>query len=765
MNEKQITIKPLKLIKMKKTYQKVFLIVALLFTSIITNSQTQDRIWGVTLNGGNTSDDGVIYSTTTDGSDYNVEYKFNGQNDFANPESNLTYASDGNFYGISELFYENNKVTGGYALYKFDPRTNIATKLENLSGAETWITTTPDKKHLLFATNTGDVMSVGALKGYTISTNSIYTVKSFKNTAGGDYINGYNMEAMPVMIGSKLYGSCHDSQETGADRGILFSLDNIYAADPSFVILHKFDSSNNDGKWHKDITHVNLSNEDYLFWTTSSGGANGDGSLYKYKISDGTATLINSFEDTNISNNTGHRPFGGVIYNNNYLYGTTYEGGTNNGGTVYRIKTDGTDYTPIDNISESFSSTDYRKPGRGLFEASNGKIYGSARYGEDDISDIDGGMLFEVALTTSYEAATKKHDFQTQSEGTNPYFQLLETCAATSISIDWPTKASSLPTINSCEVLESDIPAITATNSCGDQFNWTTRERFPIKVSKTITLTFDDGKGNTITTQQKISINSSTPVIQVKNLDQVTGLCEVSPSASKFCSDGGGHYCYPKSDDDCDGVIVGEPTIKNTSTVPQWPLTETTVIVWTYTNDKGLSTTQEQLFTIETIDASFTVNGTILTSNQDNGVEYQWKTTVGGTQYVPWVEMTGETNRSLTITQAGKYKLELTPTTGSCGSEESEEIFISTSALGIKDLDTSFGIKVFPNPTDGLLKLERENSDNINIQLIDMTGKVILSKKTNNTRFEIDIRNQSSGIYNLIISDTNNSVSTQIIKK
>lgn len=37
---------------MMKNYQMMYLIVVILFTSLIVNAQTQNRIWGVTLGGG-----------------------------------------------------------------------------------------------------------------------------------------------------------------------------------------------------------------------------------------------------------------------------------------------------------------------------------------------------------------------------------------------------------------------------------------------------------------------------------------------------------------------------------------------------------------------------------------------------------------------------------------------------------------------------------------------------------------------------------------
>jgi hypothetical protein len=55
-------------------------------------------------------------------------------------------------------------------------------------------------------------------------------------------------------------------------------------------------------------------------------------------------------------------------------------------------------------------------------------------------------------------------------------------------------------------------------------------------------------------------------------------------------------------------------------------------------------------------------------------------------------------------------------------------------------------IKVYPNPTNGILKL----SENANVQLIDLTGKVILNESNVNS---LDLNQQKNGVYILMLTN------------
>lgn len=103
------------------------------------------------------------------------------------------------------------------------------------------------------------------------------------------------------------------------------------------------------------------------------GGKNNLGQIVRLNA-DGTAfTILYDYETA-----TGSSPFGNLIQaDDGYLYGMTRLGGNNSGGTIFRINTDGTDFSAIHHFS-SFGGT---SPLGGLMEASDGNLYGMTANG------------------------------------------------------------------------------------------------------------------------------------------------------------------------------------------------------------------------------------------------------------------------------------------------------------------------------------------------------------------------------------------------
>ncbi|MCD6556846.1 MAG: T9SS type A sorting domain-containing protein, partial [Bacteroidales bacterium] len=82
-----------------------------------------------------------------------------------------------------------------------------------------------------------------------------------------------------------------------------------------------------------------------------------------------------------------------------------------------------------------------------------------------------------------------------------------------------------------------------------------------------------------------------------------------------------------------------------------------------------------------------------------------------------------------------------------------------TSAIGIKDVSAQ-GIKVFPNPSNGVFNINVEN--NYNLEVFDITGRVINSRTlTGNTSIELN----TAGIYFLRFSNENGSYTQKVIVK
>ena len=84
---------------------------------------------------------------------------------------------------------------------------------------------------------------------------------------------------------------------------------------------------------------------DFLYGMTSGGGSHSDGTIFKVK-SDGTEfTKILDFNGPN-----GQYPCGDLISDGTFLYGMTFQGGTSGMGNIFKIKLDGTQDTTLLNL-------------------------------------------------------------------------------------------------------------------------------------------------------------------------------------------------------------------------------------------------------------------------------------------------------------------------------------------------------------------------------------------------------------------------------
>jgi uncharacterized repeat protein (TIGR03803 family) len=107
----------------------------------------------------------------------------------------------------------------------------------------------------------------------------------------------------------------------------------------------------------------------------------------------------------------GANPRSGVIWNSNLLYGTTYSGGTNSDGTIFRLSPDGLSYTNLKIFIGS--PADGRNPNRGLLLVSN-TFYGTTYYGGSN----GYGVVFKMNLDGSGYSLLKQ--FNKSPDAENP---------------------------------------------------------------------------------------------------------------------------------------------------------------------------------------------------------------------------------------------------------------------------------------------------------------------------------------------------------
>jgi uncharacterized repeat protein (TIGR03803 family) len=139
-----------------------------------------------------------------------------------------------------------------------------------------------------------------------------------------------------------------------------------------------------------------------LYGTTYDGGAFDQGTVYKLGTN-GALTVLLSFNGTN-----GSHPAASLVQTpNGVLYGTTRDGGTNDladggYGTIFKITTNGA-FTSV----ASFNQTNGVNPAGALVVGPDGELYGTtAAGGTNDLADGGDGTIFRIStnglLTTLY---------------------------------------------------------------------------------------------------------------------------------------------------------------------------------------------------------------------------------------------------------------------------------------------------------------------------------------------------------------------------
>jgi uncharacterized repeat protein (TIGR03803 family) len=162
----------------------------------------------------------------------------------------------------------------------------------------------------------------------------------------GAYPNGL------VCQSNLLYGTTTGGGVYGDEYGTLFSL---AANGTNFIMLHSFDYTNGAVPEQYVILSSNV-----LYGTTFYPTS---GVVYAYNLGSSNYGVIHRFAPitesaTGIYTNTeGSTPLGGVILSGNTLFGTTIYGGTSGQGTVFRVNTDGSDFTNLYNFTAKDSGT------------------------------------------------------------------------------------------------------------------------------------------------------------------------------------------------------------------------------------------------------------------------------------------------------------------------------------------------------------------------------------------------------------------------
>lgn len=301
-------------------------------------------LYGVTRFGGDLSNSyfqfgqGVVFRLNTDGSGYTILHIFKGgANDGALPTAPLIQGSDGLLYGTTEMggpggngtIFRLQRDGSGFQLLKVFNYTD---------GSQPWAALTEGSDKVLYGTTAIDGVSYG---GTVFRINRDGTgfrvLKFFADDKTGGRLSS------PVIEGKDgaLYGVTELGGPSGFSQGMMYR---------SRGVIFRIER---------------------------------DGSQF---------SILKYFKETT---EEGVTPVGGLLQGpDGSLYGVnSYGGGINNGGTLYRIKTDGSDFTVLHTFSGN--ATDGSQPLGALLAASDGNVYGATTSGgRSPAGDPNYGTIF-----------------------------------------------------------------------------------------------------------------------------------------------------------------------------------------------------------------------------------------------------------------------------------------------------------------------------------------------------------------------------------
>jgi uncharacterized repeat protein (TIGR03803 family) len=189
-----------------------------------------------------------------------------------------------------------------------------------------------------------------------------------------------------------LYGSALNGGPFG--YGTLFAINTNGS---NFRTLHAFQWSS-DGAWPRNLTLGG----NRLYGAGNGGGLWGNGSVFAIDT-DGTGfTNLFSFTDvlgSTYTNQYGANPFGGVVFSNHRLYGSTLGGGSGGRGTLFSMNTNGTELW----LLHSFTSGS--GPSRTNYDGANPRcslaVSGNTLYGTGEQGgDFAWGTVYRVSWRT-----------------------------------------------------------------------------------------------------------------------------------------------------------------------------------------------------------------------------------------------------------------------------------------------------------------------------------------------------------------------------
>jgi uncharacterized repeat protein (TIGR03803 family) len=322
------------------------------------------------------------------------------------PNGDLILGSDGNFYGMTEY-----GGTGGFGtVFRITPAGSV-TVLANFSG-----TTGGDPRGELAFGPDGNLYGTTSFAGpngsgtvFRVTTNGVLTIPySFSRIFSNTNADGAQPYAgLTIGPDGCLYGATSRGGSGGSGTLFRMTTNGLLTTIFSFEPMTVGGVNTNGGKPYGRLT---LGPDGNLYGTTYIGGSNSDGTIFRV-TTNGAFTLLATFVGPN-----GNGPQKGMIVGpDNNLYGTTVNGGIyGDKGTVFKVTTNGVLTTLL-----SFNFNTGAAPTAGVTFGPDGNLYGTTTAS----SSLDTGAWGTVFRLTTNGVLTTLANFY-MTNGATPQASL-----------------------------------------------------------------------------------------------------------------------------------------------------------------------------------------------------------------------------------------------------------------------------------------------------------------------------------------------------
>jgi uncharacterized repeat protein (TIGR02543 family) len=335
-------------------------------------------LYGTTYSGG-VHNSGTVFNITTTGS-LNTLYSFTGGMDGSLPVAGLVRGTDGNFYGTTYLGGINNAGT----IFKITPTGFLTTLYSFTGGADG---ANPSAPLVLGADgNFNGTTQAGGIEFGTVfqitPTGSLTTLHSFAGGTDGSAPYG----GLILATDGNLYGTTSGSGDESP--GTIFRITTTGTFTPLYNFCHL--SGCTDG----EIPYAGLvqATDGNFYGTTYGGGTGNHGTFFQFITSTLTLNTLHTFSGPDGSN-----PYAGLMQaTDGNFYGTTKAGGNgNNAGTVFKITSTGS-FTTLYMFCAQSNCPDGEFPDGGLMQASDGNFYGTTFQG----GTSNDGTVFSLSASS-----------------------------------------------------------------------------------------------------------------------------------------------------------------------------------------------------------------------------------------------------------------------------------------------------------------------------------------------------------------------------